>query len=178
MPFAYRFPFRFGASAQQNVRKAVHPAAVGIPNRLLGIGNPSGPNPFGVDIKNYDDIDPFFSLVGGIYVLAQDLYHLITSKPGSIPGAPSMGYDTKALLNQGITSQDLASIQSSMQSHLQSDERVQAAQVLCSFLDGTLTPRVNVMPINPGYGAQPFQFVAALSAVGSQLISVSPTVSS
>ena len=145
-------------------------------NLPLGIGSPGNPNPYGVDILCVNDLDPFFSLVGGIQVLAQDLFHRITSSPGSVPGAPSFGFNTRLLLNQSITKSDLSQIQSSMVAQLQADERVQTATALVEYSNGTLTVSATVLPLNPQGSSQPFRFVASISTIGAQLVSVSPVL--
>jgi hypothetical protein len=146
-------------------------------NLTLQIGTSQNPNPYGVDINCLNDLDPYFSLVGGIQVLAQDLYHRITTSPGTVPGAPDFGFNSIGLLSQGVTQASLAAIQSNMTSQLQADERVQTANVSLSYQNGALTVIATVLPLNPLYAAQPFQFVASISTIGASLLSISPVLS-
>lgn len=160
-------------SAPLPVSRLTATPATGLRNYPLAIGTPGNPNPFGVDIKCFDDLDPYFSLIGGIGVLVQDLYHRVTCAPGSVPGAPNFGFDVRLLLSQAMTNQELASIQSNMVAQLMDDERVQSASVQATYSNGTLSVTANGVALNPQIGAQPFQFVAALSSIGAQLLSFS-----
>lgn len=128
-------------------------------NQQVPVGSTSGPNPYGIDINCFSDLDPYFSLVGGIQCLAQDLVHLI--QPLALPA-----------LSQGVTDSELGIIQGNMVSELQSDERVQAANVILQLVDGSLTTTVAVQPLNPQGTAQPFQFIASISQAGSSLLSL------
>lgn len=149
--------------------------AQALAHRPVMIGSTANPNPYGVDIRCQDDMDPYFPLIGGIQVLAQDLYHSITSKPGSVPGRPNT-IDVRQMLNQGITQSDLQTIQAAMSSVLQDDERVKQAQVTLAFDQATEKLKVNavIVPLNPQQSAQPFVFIASISAIGSSLLSVTP----
>lgn len=177
--FPYRIPFLIPGLGvvplSLNVAKVARGTPI-LPHRPVPIGTPGNPNPYGVDIRCQDDLDPYFALVGGIQVLAQDCYHAITSAPGSVPGR-SNTLDVRALLSQGVTTSDLQTIQSSMQSVMADDERVQQAQVTLQFdqENEALTVAATVLPLNPqsGGAAQPFQFVCGISAAGSSLLSVS-----
>jgi hypothetical protein len=144
-------------------------------NLPIAIGTAQDPNPYGVDIRCVDDLDPYFPLIGGIEVLAQDLYHAITCGPGSVIGQPNT-LNVRSLLSQGITQADLQTIQSSMTATLQDDERVQQALVTASYDTGTqsLTVKAVVLPLNPQLSTQPFQFIASISVIGSALLSISP----
>jgi hypothetical protein len=160
------------------VLPVVPPQAPSAPVFNMATGTADNPNPYGVDISCWDDIDPYFSLIGGIQVLAQDLYHRVTCDPGSVPGAPNFGYNCRALLSASISQSELQSIQSNMTTQLQADERVMSAQVSLSFDYSTtaLTVTAVVLPFNPQGSPQPFQFVASISVVGSTLLSVSPSL--
>lgn len=142
-----------------------------LPNRALSIGTAANPNPYGVDIRCFDDLDPFFALVGGIEVLAQDLYHSITCSPGTVPGNPDT-IDVRLLLNQSITLVELGTIQGAIISQWQSDERVESAQVTLEYLDGNLTISGTIFPLNPQGSSQPFQLVAGLTKIAANLLSV------
>lgn len=148
-------------------------------NQLLAIGSSSNPNPYGVDISCVNDLDPYFSLVGGVQVLAQDLYHRITTPPGTVPGAPDFGFDCHSLLSQSITATELSAAQSELTTQLQADERVQQASVRLSFNTATetLTITATVQPLNPQYSTQPFSLVASVTTVGANLLSISPVLS-
>ena len=184
MPFAYRIPFLIpNGSSGPPPPPTVLPVALvsrgtlsqGLPHRPVPIGTSANPNPYGVDISNADDIDPYFSLTGGIQVLAQDQYHAITSRPGSVPGRANT-VDVRAMLSQSVTTADLQTIQASLSSVLEDDERIQQAQVTLSFQQETqyLTVAAVNLPLNPqGGSAQPFRFVAGISTAGSSLLSVS-----
>ncbi len=158
-----------------NVAKVSRGTTAALPNRPIAIGTPGNPNPYGVDIRCRDDLDPYFPLVGGVEVLAQDLYHSITCAPGSVPGKANT-IDARAMISQGVTQSDLQTVQAGFTSTLQDDERVQQALVTLSFDEQTeeLEILVQVLPLNPQGSAQPFQFVASISAIGSTLLSVSP----
>jgi hypothetical protein len=147
-------------------------------NLPLQVGTWQNPNPYGVDILCTTDIDPYFSLVGGIQVLAQDLFHRLTCAPGSVPGAPTFGFDSRSLIGQGLNQTELQLIQSTMTSQLRADERVQSASVTLNYSNGALTITANVLPLNPQYSNQPFRFVASVSATGANLLSISPAVAS
>lgn len=129
-------------------------------------------NPWGVDIKCVNDLDPYFSLVGGIQCLAQDLYHRITTSPGTVPGAPNFGFNSIGLLSQAVTQAELNLIQSQMTTQLLSDERVQSASVLLTYSNGSLTVTATIQPLANG----PFQFIASISSIGASLLSVSPVL--
>ena len=148
----------------------------GFLNRSVAIGTAGNSNPFGVDILNQSDLDPYFSLVGGIQSLAQDMFHRLISPPGSVPGAPDFGFDCRSMLNQSMTNTTLALIQSEMTIQLQADERVQSASVALTFDFNTnaLTITATVLPLNPQLSPQPFQFIASISSIGANLLSISP----
>jgi hypothetical protein len=144
-----------------------------VQNQVTPTGTASNPNPYGVDINCLTDLDPFFSLVGGIQCLAQDLYHLITCNTGSLFWAPDLCFNSVGLLGQSTDESELAIIQSNMTNTLLADERVQAATVILQFNYSTsaLTSTIQVQPLS-GLGVQPFQFVASISQAGNSLLSI------
>jgi hypothetical protein len=145
-------------------------------NQAVPIGTSQNPNPYGVDINCLNDLDPYFSLVGGIQCLAQDLYHLVTSPTGSLFWAPSLCFDSRSLLSQSITQSELSSIQANMTTAIIADERVQSASVILQYNGSTqaLIASIFVQPLSPQASPQPFQFVASISAAGNSLLSISP----
>jgi hypothetical protein len=147
-------------------------------NQALPIGTSTQPNPYGVDINCLNDLDPYFSLVGGIQCLAQDLYHLVTCPTGSLFWAPSLCFDSRGMLGQSVTQSELGIIQSNMTNAIQADQRVQNANVVLQFNYSTeaLVATISVQPYNPQGSSQPFTFVASIAAAGNNLLSISPSL--
>lgn len=104
------------------------------------------------------DLDPFFSMVDGRELLAQDLLARITTPTGGLLDDGSYGYDVRAHLNDSAP--DGAQIAAAVRAQWLSDERVVDARVTVTFADDALTIRGVVVD-----GDGPFRLVVAIDAL-------------
>jgi hypothetical protein len=112
-----------------DVRDAITASMAGL-TRLVRAPAAEG---YGTDLACLTDLDPRMLEASGIDVLAQDLYHRITTPRGQVPDTPGYGTDVTAYLNRGTEAADLAVAAGAIVSELKRDDRV-------SHATATLTP--------------------------------------
>jgi len=99
------------------------------------VATPSGDLGLGSDLSCTDDLTSDFAEIAGDSPLAvtQANYRRLTTPRGAIPDAPNDGFDVVALLNKGMTPEQITGLAGQIKSELDKDDRNQNVAV-------TLTP--------------------------------------
>jgi hypothetical protein len=92
---------------------------------------PTGDLGLGSDLDCTDDLTEDMAEVPGDSPLAvaQSNYRRLTSARGSIPGSPNDGFDVIALLNKGMTRDQVTGLAGQIKSELEKDDRNQNVTV-------------------------------------------------
>lgn len=122
----------------------------------------------GSDLSCITDIDPAGAEVSEKMLLAQALARRLTTPRGRLIDDANYGYDLNQWLNADVGPAELAQIQSQAQAECLKDERVQSATVTVTFLGGVMLVAVALVS-----SLGPFQLVLSVSALTTQLLTVS-----
>lgn len=125
----------------------------------------------GTDIATPDaaDLDPYFGTVSGVRAIAQALARRLVTPRGSLLDDDGYGYDLRSRLNDSLEPRDIAALAAIVKRELESDERVESAEVAVSLADGTLRVSARVVSST---GA--FRLVLAVADVTSEILAVEP----
>lgn len=116
------------------------------------------------------DLDPYFGRVTGPALVIQSILRRLVTPVGSLPWAPEVGFDVRSLLNGKIstaTRAQLQRIEAAVRSQVLDDDRVADASVEATFVEPTLSIRVDARLAD---GSAPFSFVFTVSDAGTQLL--------
>lgn len=129
---------------------------------------------YGVDLKCIDDLDPALADVDPFSRdgLAQDLYHRVTTRRGTLPDDPDYGIDVFAFLHGPKTPVDLRACEGQIATEIQKDDRVTDVSVAVAFSLATnkMTITVVVVPQDPDIG--PFSLIIAVTDGGALLAAI------
>lgn len=118
------------------------------------------------------DLDPYFGRVTGGSVVLHALARRLVTPIGSLPWAPEVGFDVRALQNAKIDTSSRAQLQrieSAVRGQCLDDDRVADVDVDVTFSPSTSTLRISVT-VQLADGSRPFTFVLLVSDAGTQLL--------
>jgi hypothetical protein len=128
----------------------------------------------GVDLKCVDDIDPALAVVNPFTTegLAQDCYHRITTRRGTLPDDQDYGIDIVAFLHASKTLADLRACEGQIATELQKDDRVATASAVVTFdaARKAMSISVRVLPEDPNLTT--FSLIIAVTDGGALLLAV------
>ena len=127
---------------------------------------------YGVDLKCIDDLDPALASTDpfSTETLAQDCYHRITTRRGTMPDDPDYGIDILAFLHAPKTPGELRACEGQIATELQKDDRVREASAVVTFDGRKLSVSVRVTPEDPALG--PFSLIIAVVDGATLLLEV------
>lgn len=120
---------------------------------------------FGQDFKSVPDMT--FSPINGSRVVAEALYRRLTTARGLLLFHPDYGLDLRGMLSDGISTEGLSALKSSLEREAEKDERVFSVSVGLSYDQPTEKLSASFAITT---AAGPFQFVIAVSKVTTQLL--------
>lgn len=89
----------------------------------------------GIDIGGVEDVDLFLSYVEGPRATAEAVMRGLLHAPGKLWWAPALGFDVRSLLHQSPTAER---VERAVQTQVESDERVEAADVAAAIFGDEL----------------------------------------
>jgi hypothetical protein len=95
----------------------------------------------GIDIGGVEDVDLFLSYVDGPRAAAEAVMRGLLHAPGKLWWAPDLGFDVRGLLHQSPT---IESIERAVQTQVETDERVESAEVSAVIFGDELRITVNL----------------------------------
>jgi hypothetical protein len=118
---------------------------------------------YGVDLVCIEDLDPALKVTNPFTTetLAQDCYHRITTRRGTLPDDADFGIDIAAFLHAPKTPADLKACEGQIATELQKDDRVREAFAVVTFDGRKLSVSVRVTPEDPD--ASPFSLIIAVT---------------
>lgn len=118
---------------------------------------------YGVDLVCVDDIDARMSETDPTSTasLAQDTYHRVTTKRGTLPGEPNYGIDLRSLLSTGLTQANLRAIELLAHGEIIKDDRVDSCTVSIVGFGTAYTITIAITPADPAQVA--FDLVIAVT---------------
>lgn len=130
---------------------------------------------FGVDLVCVDDIDPTSASTDPFTVatLAQDAYHRLTTRRGTLPDDPDFGIDVFEFLHGAKSPADLRACEGRATTELQKDDRIHTATVTVTYdaLSRRLSISCAITPEDPAL--QVFDLIIAVTDGGALLQAIS-----
>lgn len=119
---------------------------------------------------NGSDLSSPAVMASGLQCVAEAILRRWTTSPGELIDDPTYGYNLSDLLSDDLTKAQISYAQQQAGAQAQLDERVlQCTVTITLTVAGLLTVVANVLT-----AAGPFKMVAAIGAVTTQLLLVSP----
>lgn len=120
---------------------------------------------WGVDLVCINDLDPALASTDpfSTATLAQDAYHRISTRRGTLPDDPDYGIDVLAFLHASMTQSDFLSAAGQINTELGKDDRFLdvAATVTYDAARLQLNISVRITPVDPSL--QPFTLIVAVT---------------
>lgn len=126
-------------------------------------------NALGIDIGGVEDVDRFLSYSDGPRAAAEGVMRGLLHAPGKLWWAPDLGYDLRGALHQFF---DAERIQRAVQAQVETDERVESADVTAVAFGEELRVSVNLILTQDGAKVQFTLTVNQLGAVLDASVSV------
>lgn len=127
---------------------------------------------FGSDLDFVDDIPLNDAMASGLKNLGNAMARRLITPRGSLTYDLGYGTDVRQYLNEGVTRADVSAIVAAIQQELESDERVQRANV--TNLDLNEAASSITVEIKMDTEAGPFTLVLAIGAVSAEVLKVEP----
>lgn len=89
----------------------------------------------GIDIGGVEDVDLFLSYVDGPRAAAEAVMRGLLHAPGKLWWAPDLGFDVRGLLHQSPSTE---SVERAVQTQVETDERVDSADVAAAIFGDEL----------------------------------------
>lgn len=122
---------------------------------------------YGQCMRMMDDMPNPASFAVDIDVLIQDVYHLLTTRRGTMATKPDFGFGLSDEILAGRTPDTMPALASSIQSALEDDDRITLVDVDLTFeADGHVIITISIDATN---GAS-FRLVGPLSSLTAELI--------
>lgn len=113
-----------------------------------------------------DDLEGPATMVSGQGALVQDIYHMLTTEPGTMATNAEFGF---GLTNEMLVGRDpltMPALASSIQAALEDDDRIDSAEVALDFLaDGSVNITIEIAPSR----GPSFRLVGPLSSLLTEL---------
>lgn len=132
--------------------------------------SPSAPFGYGADLicttdltAQMDEVDPTSTRA-----LAEALLRRLDTPRGALPDDADYGRDLRAMVNRGVTTDDVRAIAGQVRSELEKDDRVDAARVIVTpAADGSrLRVQCWVTPVDPRIGG----FTMTLAVTSAEIL--------
>jgi len=119
------------------------------------------PYVYGADLYCWSDIDEIASDVTGIDLLAQDIFHRLSTPRGRLIDDRDYGIGVLEMLNKPVTRQELAALEGQITNEILKDDRLLSVGVNVVVIGNSASIHIFATPLDPAVNSFSLTFTAS-----------------